>query len=368
MPVNLVSGINIIKNSVTLFKGLGKKALIITGKNSAKLSGALDDVTSLLSGLRINYTIFDDISENPYISICKSAGDMARRSKADFIIGIGGGSSLDAAKAAAVFATNPTLSTNELFETKFKNHPLKIVLIGTTAGTGSEITKISVLTIDQTGHKKALSHDSLYAKIAFADPRYTYSVPKETTISTALDAFSHAVEGYFSPTCTDFPDFCARIAIPMLWKSLLFLCNNYDNYIAPDNSIRNNLYFGSLWAGLVLNSCGTAYPHPFGYVLTEDYKIPHGRACTAFLPSLVARAQTFGKDKYNLFLNLINCSFDEFKTIIDTLTDVDVEISYDEFENYLRRWTDLKNFRNTPGNFNIALARELFKSRFKIIM
>ena len=367
MPVNLLSGKNIICNSIEVFKNMGKKVLIITGKSSAKQSGALDDIINIINELRINYTIFNDVTQNPYVSTCKAAGDIANKTKCDSIIGIGGGSVLDSAKAAALFATNPNISSTELFDHKYKNKPLPFILVGTTAGTGSEITKISVLTIDQTGHKKALAHNDLYAKAAFADPRYTYTMPKDITITTALDAFAHAVEGFFSPGCSDFPTVCAKTAIPILWESLNWLYNNLDNDFLPSSDIRDKLYFGSLWAGLVLNSCGTAYPHPFGYILTEDFGIPHGKACTAFLPLLVLRGEEFANKKYQKFLSLINTDFKQFKHIIDSLTNVQITITSSMLENYLYRFTNLKNFAATPGGFDLNLSREVFMQRFNIV-
>ena len=164
---------------------LGSRCLIVTGRNSAKASGALDDCTAALDEHGVPWQVFDGIGQNPLLSSCHAAGTAARDFGADFLIGIGGGSPLDGVKAAAVYAANPELTPPDVYG-GWKNPALPFALIGTTAGTGSEVTRVSVLTHDGTGRKKSISGPDLYARISLGDPRrYTASLPRRFTISTA---------------------------------------------------------------------------------------------------------------------------------------------------------------------------------------
>ncbi len=362
MPVKVVSGFQSVMKNKALFKTYGKSALIVTGGSSAEKSGALKDVCTAFEKEGIDYSVFDRVGPNPLVSVCYDAGAAAREHKAAFIVGIGGGSPLDAAKAAAVFAANPQMKPQDIFERNNISEPLPLILIGTTAGTGSEVTAVSVLTIDETGRKRSITDPRCYARLSFADPRYTFSMPLDVTISTALDALSHATEGWFSPVCTDVAVLFAEKAVHLVWEGL---SDMYYNRKLPDETMREKLYYGSLYAGMVLNWMGTAFPHPMGYVLTEKYHIPHGRACASFLPALVSRAALYCEDKYRTYFNWLDTDFEEFQRIISKLSDTDhIHMTQEQVDIYGGRWDNLKNFANTPGGFSKELAAELLQKLF----
>lgn len=343
---------------------LGKRALIVTGGNSAKLSGALDDITGLLNRLDIEYTVFDKIGSNPLISACCEAGKVSAQFDADFIIAIGGGSPLDAGKAACVFANNQQLEPIDIFDyTKWENPALPLVAVGTTSGTGSEVTAVAVLTIDETGRKKSIKHKCCYPTIAICNPKYTYSMPYSITVSTALDALSHATEGWFNPNGNMFVDICARDCLPRIWKGLkqLSVLNN-DSII--DNEIHDDLYYGSVLAGLILNESGTAFPHPMGYVLTEQFDIPHGRACAAFLPELVRLGIQSATERANEYFELLGCKWPEFSLVVDSLADIQIKMSEEQISSYEARWYNLHNFEITPGGFSPDKATDLLRKLF----
>ena len=168
MPVHVVSGEGAVARNSTLLRTLGRRCLIITGGSSAKRSGALADVTAALDLWEIGWAVYDAVGPNPLVSACHEAGVVARSVRAEFIIGIGGGSPLDAAKAAAIFAANEELAPMDIFQREGANPPLPLALVGTTAGTGSEVSPVAVLTIDESGRKKSISGADCYARIAFA--------------------------------------------------------------------------------------------------------------------------------------------------------------------------------------------------------
>lgn len=376
MPVKVVSGENALFENKNLIPAFGRKCGIVTGKWSAKKSGALDDVINALSSLGIDYIVYDGITENPLISSCHEAGKLFNENGVDFIFGIGGGSALDASKAVAIYASNPSLSAQDIYLRKYDNEPLPVLLIGTTGGTGSEVSAVSVLTNDETGRKKSISGQDCYAKVVFADPRYNESMPYSVTVSTALDALSHAVEGYFTTKCTDIPMMFAKKAIPMLWNAL---CELYEigeeefNAIKRDGisaylkALHENLYYGSLYAGFVLNPCGTVFPHPLGYVLTENYGIPHGKACTAFMTELIVRAGVFEPRKSDMLFEMLGTTKEVFCKKISELTALpEIKMTKEEIENYCSRWenAEIKNFTFTPGSFTKDDAENIFLKRF----
>lgn len=361
MPVRVIGGKDAVLKSKNVFAEFGKRALIVCGGSSAKLCGALADAKNALSEFGIEYKIFDGITQNPKTSDCTLAGETAREFCADFIIGIGGGSQLDAAKAVAVYASNPQIKNDGIYTIPVSNEPLPVLLIGTTAGTGSEVTGVSVLT-KENGKKKSVSGKNYYAKVSFADPKYTYSVPYRFTVSTAVDAFSHAAESLFSKKRDANSVIYASDAIPVIWEALEFFAKEKK---LPDSEMRNRLYNASLTAGMALNLTGTCYPHTLGYTLTEDYGIPHGFACAAFLPSFIGRAMEYDSEFNDRFFELIGVDYEGFCSVLNSLNDLsEVKMNVFQIDAYCSVWENVKNFANTPGGFTKDDAAGLLKKMF----
>lgn len=360
MPARIFSGKGIVSASENVFLSLGKRCLIVTGKSSAEKCGALRDVTCTLKKVNIEYRIFNSITENPQSTACCEGGKAAREMHADFVIGIGGGSPLDAAKAICVYAANKHIVNDGIYTEKITNKPLPLVLIGTTAGTGSEVSGVSVLT-RENGRKQSVSGENYYAKYVLADPAYTYSVPNHTTVSTALDAFAHAVESYFSKK----HDFLSRrfscLAVSEI-VPLLFKFKNADFILTDDE--RDALYFASLHAGFALNKGGTCFPHGMGYALTEDYSIPHGIACAVFIPAFLGEAKKGDPQGYAEIVKSSGVSENELLKLLSVLCKADITVPIEKIEEYRVRWANLKNFKNSPTDFNAddgaSLTYQLF--------
>ena len=348
MPVKIFSGADALTDAGADIASLGKRCLIVTGGSSAKKSGALDDCVRLLAQYGIGYRVFDGIGQNPLTTDCHAAGHEALRFGADFLIGIGGGSPLDAVKAAALYAANPDVSADGVYAAlPTMSKPLPTVLIGTTAGTGSEVTGVSVLTHSVTGRKKSISGPLCYGTIAVCDPKYTYSAPRSVTVSCALDAFAHAAESFFSLKANDLSLLYAGRALGILWDELKAL-NTSD--ALPDEEARERLYYGSIYAGLAINITGTLFPHTVGYVLTEAYGVPHGRACTAFFAPLYEKCEAVRPEKTAALLSLLGTEKTELLSVIAALTDVHIRVP--DAEKYRERFSaKIRNFDNTPGGF-----------------
>lgn len=359
MPVRIMGGKGVIEKHADEFKKYGEKCLIVCS-SSAEKSGALNDTVSALEKCNIKYSVFDKITQNPKTSDCLSAGKSAREFEAEFIIGIGGGSQLDAAKAIAVYATNEDFEADDIY-TNPAAAPLPVILVGTTAGTGSEITGVSVLT-KQNGKKKSVSGENYYAKASFCDPRYTYSVPYDFTVSTAIDAFSHAVESLFSNKADSSSSHYSWRSIKPIWECLKFF---NTNGAVPTDKMRDTLYYASLYAGMALNATGTCFPHTMGYTLTEDYGIPHGFACAVFLPAFVKRAMEFKNELAMQFLSEIGVNYPEFEQLIYSLVDTkNVKMTSEQIAAYCANWHGIKNFDNSPGGYAVTDAEALLTELF----
>lgn len=359
MPVRTVSGKNAVALNSALLKTLGNRCMIVTGGTSARVSGALEDVQAALKKEGIAYELFDKIGPNPLISACHTAGEQARSFGAEFIIGIGGGSPLDAAKAVAIYAPNANLEPVEIYKRKYDNSPLPLALVGTTAGTGSEVTGVSVLTVDESGRKKSIVGEDCYAKVAYADPKYTYTVPYDITVSTGLDALSHGVEAWFTPKCVGISKCFAVKGISMLWTALQPLRNTRE---LPSRAVRDELYYGSLYTGLAINACGTAFPHPLGYILTENYGMPHGKACAAFLVPFLTRAYKYEQQKFFELFTMLKTDPDAMDKIVTELIGLPkIHMTSVQAAKYAERWVAEapKNFDSSPGGLAAKDAQEL---------
>lgn len=357
MPARCIVGENAVMNNSSVFSAYGKNCLIVTGKSGAEKSGALGDVEAALEKEGIGYAVFNEIGENPLISVCRKAGEAARQAKADFIVGIGGGSALDSVKAIAIYASNPELAPIDIYKRVYANPPLPVILVGTTAGTGSEVTGVAVLTNDETGLKKSIKGEDCYGKVSFCDYRYTASMPYSVTVSTALDAFEHAIEGFFTEKCVGVELLFAEKCIPVIYKCLKKLAE--DKTVDP--ALRKPLYEGSIYAGLIINTCGTAFPHPVGYVLTENYGVPHGTACAAFFAPFIDRCARFSPEKTKKFEEMTE-SIEEAKKVIASLVDLKgIKISPELAHKYSERWAAAipGNFASSPGSLTREEAEKM---------
>lgn len=361
MPVNIIGGKNAVLNNTQFFSSLGEKCLIVCGKNSAKKSGALDDVISVLAKENIEYRIFDEITENPFTVDCCRGGELARAFGADFVIGIGGGSPLDASKAVCVYATNEHIIDDGIYTEAVENTPLPLVVIGTTSGTGSEVSGVSVLT-RKDGRKQSVGGKNYYARYALADSKYTYSVPFRTTVSTALDALAHAVESMFSPRADFLSKQFSLMSVKMIYPLLEKMKNSGK---LPDEADRDTLYYASLYAGFALNKGGTGFPHGMGYALTEDYGVPHGLACAVFLPQYIKEAQKADPELCDELFNAMGTDFNSLEKLFNKFCTFDFKIPEESIKEYEKRWENLKNFKNSPTDFNNYDAGNLVRKLFK---
>lgn len=271
MPVKTYFGTGVVWQHRQAMKGLGQKALLVTGKNSAKRSGAYQAMIQSLDDLGTAYVLFDEIEENPSAATVLRAAEFGRSEGVDFVIGIGGGSPMDGAKAIAMCIVNPSLTEATLFG----QPPLAavpVVAVPTTSGTGSEVTPYAILTDHLDQSKKNLGQ-SIYPKVAYLDPRFTDSLSPEVTRHTAVDAFTHLAEGFLNTNASAVSDALAIRGFKVFGRCLSALDEGQIS-----QGLREDLMLASMLAGMVIAQTGTSLPHGLGYALTYHHGLPHGLA------------------------------------------------------------------------------------------
>lgn len=296
MPTRMIVGKDCVLNSREIFCKMGKKAVIVTGKHSAKENGALDDILSVLKKNGQEYCIFDRVMPNPTVECVYEGGEFAKSEHADFVVAVGGGSPMDSAKIIALLAAQD-IKREEIFSGKFENKILPMIHIPTTAGTGSEVTQYSILTNHEKETKMSVASDILFPNYALLDAKYMANLSKSTTINTAVDALSHCVEGMLSGKAGDISDTLAKRGI-----SLISGC--FDALKSGEFSAetREKLLLGSAYGGMTIAQTGTVAVHSMGYCLTYFRNIDHGRANGILLGKYIEFAHTVAKDKVDEML------------------------------------------------------------------
>jgi len=342
----------------------GKRCIIVTGRSGAQKSGALQDIESVLSRHNISYCVFSAISENPALSEAIEAGRMAVAESSEFVIGIGGGSAIDAAKAAAMFISNPDILNTPMklfLETESLKCAAPIIAVPTTAGTGTEANRYSVITIDGTTQKKSFKTDNVIPRIAVLNPKYTASLPPKYAMGSALDAFCHCAESYMSPKSTEKSETMA-----ILGAGLLIPVLRTKHIDSSDKKVRSDLLTAALAGGIAINTTGTGFPHPFGYTITIDFGVPHGHACACFYGQYVkyCMSNTEGKERMYDFCSKIGSSPDELASLLPELSGVHFSLSDSVIDNYLVRVSSSVSHENCFYKLTDADKRAVFTALF----
>lgn len=280
MPTNVFSQENCVAAHGKELAALGKKALIVTGRSSAKKTGALQDVTDVLDAAGIAYVIFDRVEENPSIETVMLARDIAVQARVDFCIGIGGGSPMDAAKAIALMAANPLVGEEVLY-TAAPLPYLPVACIPTTCGTGSEVTPYAILTRHAQRTKKSISH-RIYPALALLDAKYLQTMPRAALVNTCVDALAHLLESYLNTNTNELNRIYSRQGLQIWARFKDRLAQD-----APEPADYWDMLHASMVAGMAITHTGTCLPHGLSYAVTYEKGIPHGRAVGMFLGGFV---------------------------------------------------------------------------------
>lgn len=283
-PVQIEFGRSKISNLGFFANSFGKKALVVTMKEILDL-GILDPAFQSLEKSGMDYVVFRNLKGEPKSDDIDRGTELAVRSECDVIIGIGGGSCMDTAKAIAISATHPEKIweyvnlSNRPPQTIIKDKVLPVIAIPTTAGTGSEVTPYSVITNSKTIQKGTIKDPAIYPKIALVDPELTLRMPLELTASTGIDAFAHALESYFNvPNRSVWTDMIVEEALKWIIKSFPEVCQDGQNIQA-----RTEMAWGSTLGGIAISQAGTTVIHALAQPLGARTGLPHGISVAIFL-------------------------------------------------------------------------------------
>ena len=289
-----------------------KKALVCSDASLIKF-GVTAKVTDLLDKAGIAYTIYDNIKPNPTIENVTSGVKAALEAKVDFIIAIGGGSSMDTAKGIGIILTNPEYADVRSLEgvAPTKNPSLPIFAIPTTAGTAADVTINYVITDVEKERKFVCVDVHDIPVVAFVDPDMMSSMPKSLTAFTGMDALTHAIEGYTTRGAWELSDMFHLKAIQVIAKNLRLAYNN-------DPVGREEMALGQYIAGMGFSNVGLGIDHAMAHTLSAHYDVPHGKACAMLLPiSMEFNKETTGdKLKYiaeAFGVDTTNMSQDEYR-------------------------------------------------------
>ncbi len=360
MPTKVICGENSIKENKDELV-LGTKCMIVTGKTSGAKSGALLDVTYVLKEKGIEYLVYDCIGNNPTIEECAEGGRIAREFGCDFLIGIGGGSPLDACKAIAVYAVNEPIEgssfeMHDIFKGNFKVKPLPMAAVPTTAGTGSETTPYSILTLHKINNNQSFSHPDVFYRVAFLDGRYTLNLPLQVARNTAIDAMSHLIEGFTDKKSSPASDYIALEGLRIIGTYLENLKNG--NFTVD---ICTRLLWAASLGGIVISQTGTTIVHSMGYALTYNKDIPHGMANGLLLGEYVERTNKVLPEKISRAMAALGMTVNEFKSFLKECLPCDVNFTKEEIEQWAKTSIKAKNVAVCPFEVSKEDEIEIYK-------
>jgi alcohol dehydrogenase class IV len=283
VPTDIHFGFGIRRTLPDRLKALGSnRAFLVTDPGLSK-AGILDEVVGILKAAGVEVTACDRVKSDSGSELIDSTAKELKECRADVVIGIGGGSSLDTAKAVAALATNPGSCLDYVGLHNVRNRPLPMVAIPTTAGTGSEVTLWSVFTDEGKGLKAAIGSIFLYPAVALCDPELTLNLPPFLTASTGMDALAHAIECYTNNACQPISGALALHAIELIGRHLRSAVLN-----GRDRHSRYAMMLASTMAGIAMNPTRLGLAHALAMPLGSwDLHVPHGMALAVTLPAVM---------------------------------------------------------------------------------
>lgn len=332
----------------------GKKALLVTTPATIPaLQIQYDKIKKILSDKGIEVAHYNGVIPNPTIETISAGAKMARSFGARVIIGLGGGSSMDSAKAISVEATHPGTSWDYLFYKTPQPDPAKllpIIAVSTTSGTGSQVTQVAVVTNSTTRDKSALYNNILYPQVCIVDPELMFTVPKFVTATTGFDVLCHAFESTINPGTGAYVDLLA-------WEAISIVAEYLPKVLADLNSIgcREKMAWADTLAGLCIANAGVTLPHGMGMAIGGMYpNIAHGEALAIVYPAFTRFTWESAIPQFSKLGRILN---PELKSVTDRHA---AEKSVEEIDKFLKKiglWISLKE-KGMPENEINALAMQ----------
>ena len=326
LPINVVFGCGKVKEVGNLTKAYGKKALIVTGRSSAKKSGIYDKVNESLKKVGIDTVLFDKVTPNPLTTTAEEGAKFAKENGCDVVVAIGGGSIMDCAKAIAFLSVNSGNINDYIFNKLHSDKALPLVLIPTTCGTGSEGNGFAVLTNPENGDKKSLRCNAIVAKVSIVDPECMMTMPKNVLASVGFDALCHNIEAYTSKIAQPFTDALSLYGISLIADNLVNVYNGKGGKEAWEK-----IALASTIGGMVINTAGVTLAHGMEHPASGLKNIVHGQGLAALTPVVIEASYKGNRDKFGKIARIFggltaeDCSV-KIRTLLKKL-DLDLKLS-----------------------------------------
>ena len=315
LPVNIQFGWNKVDNVADFAAPYGKKALIVTGRTSAKKSGLYDRVVAKLDAAHIGHVVFDQVDANPLTTTALDGAALAKSESCDMVIAIGGGSIMDCAKGIAFMAVNDGDINDYIFNRKTSDNALPLIVIPTTCGTGSEGNGFGVLTNPETGDKKSLRCNAIVPKVSIVDPAVMGTMPPHVLASVGFDALCHNIEAYTSKTAQPFTDALAYYAVTLLAQYLVPLYKHVKAIANGQEAVLNKKQLIKAWGsvtlastigGMVINTAGVTLGHGMEHPASGLKDITHGVGLAVIEPVVVEYTWSANPKKFNSLARIFN--------------------------------------------------------------
>jgi putative 1,3-propanediol dehydrogenase len=315
LPVHIQFGWDKVDSVADFVKPYGNKALIVTGRISAKKSGLYDRVTAKLDAAHIEHVLFDQVDANPLTTTALDGATLAKSESCDMVIAIGGGSIMDCAKGIAFMAVNEGDINDYIFNRKTSDKALPLIVIPTTCGTGSEGNGFGVLTNPETGDKKSLRCNAIVPKVSIVDPAVMGTMPPHVLASVGFDALCHNIEAYTSKTAQPFTDALAHYAVTLLAQYLVPLYKHVKAMAESKAAVLNETQLTKAWesvtlastiGGMVINTAGVTLAHGMEHPASGLKDITHGVGLAVIEPVAVEYTWSANPDKFGALARIFN--------------------------------------------------------------
>ena len=316
----------------------GKRCLLVTVPEFPAFAPLFAQVKGLLKAAGLEVAHFDGVIPNPTTEVITAGARLAKEHQADVVLGLGGGSSMDSAKAIAVEATHPGTAWDYLFfrDEQPTAKTLPVVTVTTTSGTGSQVTQVAVVTSLAERNKSALYNSILYPKISIVDPELVRTAPPGVTASTGFDVFAHAFESYINPGGSPYTDLMALEAIRLVSGHL-------PKAVADGNDLeaRTGMAWADTLAGLCIANAGVTLPHGIGMAMSGLYPhVAHGRALAAVYPAMMRFSWQAAELKFAAVARILDPSL---RTLSDSEAARRSGEAVDRFLKAINLWTRLED-------------------------
>jgi alcohol dehydrogenase class IV len=304
-PTRIIFGKGRVSETGSIVKQFGVRCLLVTTPAVPATMPQFEKVKEILRATGIEVAHFDQVIPNPTTETSAAGAKAAREHRAEVIVGLGGGSSMDAAKAIAVEATHAGSAWDYLYYKKDPtNSTLPVVAISTTSGTGSQVTQVSVITNLAERDKSALYHDHCFPKVCIVDPELMMTVPKQVTAPTGFDVFCHAFESTLNPGAGAYVELLAWEAISIVAEKLPILLDDLQNIEA-----REKMAWADTLAGLCIANAGVTLPHGMAMAIGGMYPyVAHGESLAIVYPACTQFTYANAELQYARMARILNPS------------------------------------------------------------